>query len=75
MVRLLRVILGLVGPWEAVEKVVPGCVVPGSVEGPRLRVMVSVDVGVGVGCFLRVPLTPGVRLVSRGVPRVVLTSG
>ena len=73
--RLLRVILGLVGPWEAVEKVVPGCVVLELVGDPHHREMVSVDVGVGDRCFLRSPLTFGVRLVSRGVPRGVLTSG
>ena len=67
--------LGIVGPWEEVGGVDPGYVAPESVGGPRLRVMVSVDVGVGVGCFLRVPLTPGVLSVSRGGPLGVWTSG
>ena len=72
--RLLRVILGLVGPWEAVEKVAPGCAVLESVGDPYHRGMVSVGVGVRGRCFLRSPLILGVRLVSRGIPRGVLTS-
>ena len=72
MVRPLRVMLG---PWEEVGGIDPGYVAPESVGGPRLRVMVSVDVGVGGGCFPRVPLTPGVRSVSRCGPPGVLTSG
>ena len=72
MVRPLRVIPG---PWEEVGGVDPGNVAPESVGGPRLRVMVSVDVGVGGGCFPRVPLTPGVLSVSRGGLLGVLTSG
>ena len=72
MVRPLREILGPMGPWEAVEKVVPGCAVPELVGDPHHREMVSGDVGVRGRCVLRSPLTPGVRSVSRGVPRGVL---
>ena len=72
MVRPLRVMLG---PWKEVGGVDPGYVAPGSVGDPRLRVMVSVCVGVGGGCFPRVPLTLGVLSVSRGGPPEVLTSG
>ena len=75
MVRPLREILGPVGPWEAVGKVVPGCAVLELVGDPHHREMVSGGVGVGGRCFLRSPLTFVVRLVSRGVPRGVLTSG
>ena len=73
--RLLRVILGLVGPWEAVVMVDPGCAVLGLGGDQSRRGMVSVDVGVKGRCFPRAPRTPGVRWVSRGVPRGVLTSG
>ena len=61
MVRPLREILGPVGPWEAVGKVVPGCAVPGLIGDPHHREMVSVGVGVMGRCFLRSPLTSGVR--------------
>ena len=74
-VRLLRVMLGLVGPGEAVVRVDPGCAAPGSVGGPHLRGMVSVGVGVRGRCFLRASLTLGVLSVSRGGPRGVMTSG
>ena len=74
-VRLLRVMLGLVGPCEAVVRVDPGCTAPGSVGVPHLQGMVSVGVGVSGRCFLRAPLTLGVLLVSRGGSPVVLTSG
>ena len=74
-VRLLRVMLGLVGPCEAVVRVDPGCTAPGSVVGPHLQGMVSVCVGVSGRCFLRAPLTLGVLLVSRDGPPGVLTSG
>ena len=73
--RLLRVILGPVDPWGAVEKVAPGCAVLESVGDPYYRGMVSVEVGVSGRWFPRVTLTPGVRWVSRGAPRGVLTSG
>ena len=62
-VRLLRVMLGLVGPCEAVVRVDPGCTAPGSVGGPHLQGMVSVGVGVRGRCFLRAPLTLAVLLV------------
>ena len=75
MVRPLRGILGPVGPWEAVEKVVPGCAVTELVGDLHHRAMVSVDVGVSGGCFLRAPLTLGMLSVSRGDPPGVLTSG
>ena len=74
-IRLLRVMLGLVVPGEAVVRVGPGCAAPGLVGGPPLRGMVSVDVGVGDGCFLRAPQTREVLVVSRGRPPGVLTSG
>ena len=72
MVRPLRVMLG---PWEEVGGVDPGCVAPGSVGDPLPRVMVSVGVGVRGRCFLLAPLTLGVLSVSRGGPPGVLTSG
>ena len=72
MVRPLRVIPG---PWEEVGGVGPVCAAPGSVGGPRLRVMVSMGVGVPGGCFLRAPQTREVLVVSRGRPPGVLTSG
>ena len=72
MVRPLRVMLG---PREEDGGVDPGYVAPESVGDPRLRVMVSVSVGVRGGCFLRVPLTLGVLSVSWGVPLGVWTSG
>ena len=75
MVRPLRGILGPVGPWEAVEKVVPGCAVLELVGDPHHREMVSGDVGVGGRCFPQAPRTPGVRSVSRGGPPGVWTSG
>ena len=75
MVRPLREILGPVGLWVAVVEVVLGCAVLGLIGDPHHREMESVGVGVRGRCFLRSPLTPGVRLVSTGVPRGVLTSG
>ena len=74
-VRLLRVMLGLVGPCEVVVRVDPGCAAPGSVGGLHLRFAVSAGVGVRGRCSLRAPPTLGVLSVSRGGPRVVLTSG
>ena len=75
MVRPLREILGPVGLWEAVVEVVLGCAVLGLIGDPHRREMVSVGVGVRGRCFPRVPLTPGVRSVSRGGPPGVWTSG
>ena len=76
--------LDLEGPFGGVAAVVPGCAAPGLSGGlgPRLAVNVEVEVGVIVPgpcvtcrCFLRAPLTLVVPLVSKGGPRVVLTSG
>ena len=74
-VRLLRVMLGLVGPCEAVVRVDPGCAVPGSVGGPHLRGMVNVGVGERGRRFLRAQLTLGVLSVSWDGAPWVLTSG
>ena len=74
-VRLLRVMLGLGGPFEVVVGVDPGCAAPGSVGGLHLRFAVSAGVGVRGRCYLRAPPTLGVLSVSRGGPQVVLTSG
>ena len=73
-VRLLRVMLGLGGPFEVVVGVDPGCAAPGSAGGPHLRFAVSVGVGEKGRCSLRAPPTLGVLSVSRGGPPVVLTS-
>ena len=73
-VRLLRAMLGLVGPFEVVVGVDPGCAAPGSVGGLHLRFAVSAGVGVRGRCSLRAPPTLGVLSVSRGGPPVVLTS-
>ena len=75
MVRPLRVILGPVGPWWAVEKVVPGCAVLELVGDPHLRGMVNVGVGESGRRFLRAPLTLGVLSVSWDGAPCVLTSG
>ena len=58
-VRLLRAMLGLGGPFEAVVGVDPGCTSRGSVGGQHPRLEVGVGVGVSDRCSLRAPLTLG----------------
>ena len=79
-----RVKLGLEGSSGTVVAAVPGFAALGLSAGQPRRLPMNVEVGVEVivpgswetgRCFLRAPLTHGVALVSRGVPRVVLTSG
>ena len=79
-----RVKLGLEGSSGTVVAAVPGFAALGSSGGQPRRLPVNVEVGVEVivpgswetgRCFLRAPLTLEVPLVSRGGPRVVLTSG